>query len=305
MARLIGVHTPLELDAALFAPGILKRELLVWEQIAIPHLASWLPRYHQLAVDENAQGARDLLWLHEQGRVVEIEVDFGAIVAEDVERILAEMGDVFGSPVRKDGQVVAAPVTLERGDPRFRKWNGTVARLGAISARIVMRDADVYPLLEDVSHLAGAGRRLADVATVVIHQLPVPDDLTPYEAIFEYREEQTSADRFRSLRLWINQLAAGTMSPPEIEDSLQELLHGYARHLREHRIAYHTATLEIALKAAPELLENLVKLRFSRLFDAVFGIRRARAELLRQEEAAPGREVAYVYHTAQRFRASP
>lgn len=52
--------------------------------------------------------------------------------------------------------------------------------------------------------------------------------------------------------------------------------------------------LETVVVATAECLENLVRLKFSKMAKALFSIKKRRVALLREELRSPGSELAYI-----------
>lgn len=56
----------------------------------------------------------------------------------------------------------------------------------------------------------------------------------------------------------------------------------------------NAGVLETVVTAGAEIIENLIRLKFGRLAQALFAIKHRRIALLEAERSAPGREVAYI-----------
>jgi hypothetical protein len=64
------------------------------------------------------------------------------------------------------------------------------------------------------------------------------------------------------------------------------------------------SSLETVIAAGPEMIENLLKLNFSKVLRGALELRHRKISLLGEELSAPGREVAYVVHAEDSLRGS-
>ncbi len=154
-------------------------------------------------------------------------------------------------------------------------------------------------------HLLLRGTSQETVADLVVKELPVPADDTPWEAILEFRSDPESRRRLFELRHWMSdvsrKVATGQVSEGELEEQLEFLLHEYREHMRLHRMKINTSGLETIVTAAAAVAENLCKFRFEKMAKSLFVFRHRKLDLLEAERAAPGREVAYVVESQDAF----
>ena len=139
------------------------------------------------------------------------------------------------------------------------------------------------------------------LAQLVIYDLPLPNRNTAWERILEYRENPDNRQDLIRLRRWISHFSAENLSPAECMQELDWLRGEFDAHLRLHKIKTKTATLEVMIKTPLEILENLVTLRFSKLVDPLFAIKKRQVALMEAELNAPGREIAYLVKAKQSF----
>ncbi|MOA40281.1 hypothetical protein D3C78_1621390 [compost metagenome] len=64
---------------------------------------------------------------------------------------------------------------------------------------------------------------------------------------------------------------------------------------------HQTGTFEVVVCTTTEVLEDLVKFKWSDAIKAVFDIHRQDVKLLEDEKNMPGKEVAYIAHSMSRF----
>jgi len=144
--------------------------------------------------------------------------------------------------------------------------------------------------------------RKHDIAQLVIRDLPLPDSSTEWEQIIEYRENPDNRKALLDLRRWIRRISTEDISPVECAQELEWLESEFQTHMRLHKLKADTGTLEVVVKAPLEILENLVNLKFSKIVDPLFAIKKRRISLMEAELNAPGREIAYLVKAKQSFK---
>lgn len=141
----------------------------------------------------------------------------------------------------------------------------------------------------------------SDVLKLIIENVPVPDELTPWESIFEFKSNPDNIGRIAGLKLWINKIVKSNFSVSEVKDELEFLLYQYRKTLEMHNIKYKSGILQSLVVGTGELIENAVRLKFSKLAKGLFSAQQERADLLSLELSAPGKELAYIYEASKRF----
>lgn len=141
------------------------------------------------------------------------------------------------------------------------------------------------------------------VWSVVLKELPQLDTRAPWEDVFGFRQEERTQHLIRSLRRWTRKIVSENWTAAELEDEIKELIYDYEQHMRASRISGVKEALEIVTGAA-ELAEDIIKLRFGKLAKQAAAILNRHTVLLREEVAAPGRELALIPETKQAFPAS-
>lgn len=88
----------------------------------------------------------------------------------------------------------------------------------------------------------------------------------------------------------------------EIEEELDWLLNEFQDHMKLHKLKANTETLEMIVKIIPETLENLIKLKFSKLPEPFFALKKRQISLMEAELNAPGKEISYIIKTREAFQ---
>lgn len=131
---------------------------------------------------------------------------------------------------------------------------------------------------------------------MVIQQFPEPDDMTPWEAIEEFRNDHEATESLRAFRRWLKKVSREGLTGPEAAEELQFLLAEYVRYIGAHRMKTNMGLLDgllVCIECIDNPLTGLAKL-------GIAAIRR-RFERLEAELSAPGTEVAYVAKARERF----
>lgn len=142
----------------------------------------------------------------------------------------------------------------------------------------------------------------SDVAQIVISKLPLPNNETPWEQIIDYRNNPDNQKNLLNLRRWIRKISTENLSSAEIEEELEWLINEFQNHMKVHKLKTNTETLEVIVKVLPETIENLIKLRFSKLPEPFFALKKRQINLLEAELNAPGREMSYIIKTREAFQ---
>lgn len=173
------------------------------------------------------------------------------------------------------------------------------ARYLAAILRAGRRD-DAYPI-SNLTYSKGNDDR-DEVVTIVINNLPIPNESTPWEQITEFRSDSDSRSKFLSLRNWIGDISKHNLTPMEVEQKLEYLMDQYQRHMQLHRMKTNVGALETIIVSAAESLEDLVKFNWGKLAKSLFSFRQRKVTLLEAEHSAPGREIAYLLKANDEFR---
>jgi hypothetical protein len=134
----------------------------------------------------------------------------------------------------------------------------------------------------------------SEIYCVLLNKMPIPDDSVPLADIIQYRNDEANALNFLKLQTWVNKMSHSRYSLDEINDEIDYLMAEYRDAMRRAGIKMKNARLEFVVKLIPELLENIVKLNFSKIPDPLFKVRAEKRALLESERNAKGNELAYI-----------
>ena len=177
----------------------------------------------------------------------------------------------------------------------------------AIAFSIVMNilysqnNIQYVPLVEKIRFPKMPNSVKTDVINLVIENMPVVDDLTPWANITDFKNNEDNKGKFAGLSMWMNKTANSGASMSEIKDELEYLLYQYRKSLELHKIKYHSGTLQRIVVGTAELIENAARLKFSNIAKGLFSVHQEKVELMQAELTAPGKEIAYIYHAQKTF----
>jgi len=142
----------------------------------------------------------------------------------------------------------------------------------------------------------------SDVIQIVIRKLPLPNNETPWEQIIDYRNDSNTQDHLLSLRSWISRISHQNLPLTEIEEELESLTNDFQKHMSFHKMKANTEILEVMVKVPFEIIENLIKLKLSKIPEPLFALKKRQINLMEAELNAPGREMAYIIKTRDNFQ---
>lgn len=143
------------------------------------------------------------------------------------------------------------------------------------------------------------------VLHLVLRKLPMPDENTPWEAIFDFRGDEDARAQLGRLRLWLSSIARRAVDAQEAADEFTTLLHDYSTYMRAQHRKFVPTAIESVVVASVEIYDSLPSVKIAPFVKAMFGLRKERASLLENELKAPGRELAFIFASQERFGRPP
>lgn len=307
MADLIAVNDPFTLlrlkgnDAALDT-SLLKREALMFSRIYIPTLtASFLS--NNLLYDQQPETIGELQWLLEQDIVRETEeVKYDDGMIWDCEQFASTL---IGMRFGKEGVAALNTENIAR----------TVMVLAGIGSRFHASNLrrqgmpDTYPVLTSLQAPPIQAGPERDVLDVLINQIPVPDEMTPWEQIVEFRSDPDSQNKFLRLKNWVNELAKMQLNLNEVEDKLRSLISDYQAQMKIHKIKTRFDTLKTIVLAEAALITGGWLTGLGALpgiagmvAAPLYSIKQRRISLLEEEQKVPEKVIAYIVKAQETFK---
>jgi hypothetical protein len=142
----------------------------------------------------------------------------------------------------------------------------------------------------------------------LLHEFPIPDEVTPWDQIRDFRSDADSKRKFLALKNWINRMAQTQQTLNDLDDELKSLLLEYENHMKTHRMKTKLEALqtiiyfEAGFAGSGWLAGHSVAAAAAGLVIAsAFAIKRRQVVLFEEEQNAPGKEVAYIVKSREKF----
>jgi hypothetical protein len=291
-----------------FSVSSLKQYILLFDNIGILNLKTALEEFQKNNSDENYLDAK---WLQDLDIIFDISSSKYALT-EDDKRVIENdpqyalnlniqeiCTDLISSISNPHFPSVYPP--LKAGISIFKSFLSYNLRRKIHKIEITDR-ATVIPILPfEFFNFDFPGTSKSAVISVVIDQLPIPDNNIPWEQIIDYRNDSKNQEALVALRKWINKISIGSFSATEIEEELEWLMNQFNRNMRLARMKANNACLETIIKAPLEIIEELPKFKFSKILDPLFALQKRRISLMESEMNSQGNEIAYIIKTKKAF----
>lgn len=201
-------------------------------------------------------------------------------------------GEVYGAhvvPILEN-----PPAQILRPRPEFSKELLSIIATGYF-------DEEEREIFNEGTHSSNLVTKKGDVIQIILNSLPLPGNETSWQDLITYKNETGVRHHLLALRNWSNETARLELPPYELADKLEWLTEQYKTHVRLHKMKFEMGTAELILTTTASAIEELLHFRFGSFAKMLFGLKRARVDLLEAEIQAPGSEVAYVLKTGQEF----
>ena len=161
--------------------------------------------------------------------------------------------------------------------------------------------------LQPVARLLSVPTKLMEpqrVASLLIRHFPVPSRTVSLEEILDFRAEQRVQWQLARLREWMASVLAAERSDTAAEVELESLLAEFQQFMHLRRLEIEIGMIRSLLSVSAGVIESLVRGRFKDAVDHLFSISLRKVELLKAEQQAPGKAVAYLDTVQRRFRSA-
>jgi hypothetical protein len=185
-------------------------------------------------------------------------------------------------------------------DPRFISADVEV-RIGATLISKDRTDVDIVPIYRNSiwSQNIMDENQTQTVLDVALEQFPVCSASCPLDNILDFKQEMQ--DKKWDFRRFLHSLATKKQTEAEIRDDIEWTLNEYRKAMELHHINASQSFIDVFLISPLEILEDLVKFRWSKLAKGVFSVGKRNVELTEAEMNAHGKECAYLFDARKRF----
>jgi hypothetical protein len=139
------------------------------------------------------------------------------------------------------------------------------------------------------------------ILEVVLKKFPVIDDSVSWEQLIDFKNDADSKRKFLALRNWMIDISKGSFNSKEVSEKFDHLYAEYESHIEKHKIKTNSGIIKTFSITTSEILEDLVRFKWSKAVKAGFEIFENSSKLTEIESNAPGKEVGYVYDLGQKL----
>jgi hypothetical protein len=182
---------------------------------------------------------------------------------------------------------------------RGQKMADLIVRMIANDLQISLKQ-NAQPVVEQMLETSPSSTSTA-VVRIMMESLPIPNALNSWDDILAFKRDGETAHKLWSLKRWMSKLAKGGTDEAALRDEIEYTIQDYTHYLERAGLKTQHGAVETILVSTAEVLEDLVKLRWSKTLKSILGVRRANVELLELEAKAPGRECAYIVSARKQF----
>jgi len=140
-----------------------------------------------------------------------------------------------------------------------------------------------------------------DVFGLLFNYFPTPDESVSYEQLIDFKNDDDSSLKFKRIISWSKKISRTDVSESELKEEIEYLLHEYENHMKIHKMKYYSGNFEAILVGTTEIIEDLIKIKWSKIVKKIFNIKRHKVNLLIGEAKAPGKELAYLSKAKEHF----
>ncbi len=146
------------------------------------------------------------------------------------------------------------------------------------------------------------GNTFQEVLNLSFEYFPIPDDTCAWQDIIDFKEELKNKQW--DFRHFLTGLATKKQTEAEAREEIEYLLNQYEEAMRLHDMKASHSFVDVFIITPIEILEDIVKFRWSNILKGGMAARKRKIELMEAEMKAPGRECAYVFDARKRFAKS-
>lgn len=163
-------------------------------------------------------------------------------------------------------------------------------------------DDYVIPLLSSGNSVFSNERdKKKDVLDIVLKKIPVPDSTVPIEQIIEIKSDSSLREKLSSLRSWMIDISNTNLTKQEMTEKFEYLYNEYKVCLDIHKAKTEMTNLRVVVLSTVEILENLLKFKWSSALKSLFEIFDNSLKFKELEFNAKGKEIAYIYELNQKL----
>jgi len=154
---------------------------------------------------------------------------------------------------------------------------------------------NIYAEFEEINKHANV------LARYFLFQEKIPDDQYSLNEILDFRNDSDNRRRYLGLTRWMKKMISSNYSKQEIEEEIEYLTLEFENRMKLEGIKYKLTNLEVIFSLPLEIIENIIKLNWSKIPKSLFSIKKNKVNALIGETKAPGKELAYLTSVQSKF----
>jgi hypothetical protein len=135
----------------------------------------------------------------------------------------------------------------------------------------------------------------SSVLSVLFKKFPLLTETVELDKFIEFKSDPDTQLKLSRLKDWVLEISKKNYSEKEIEQKVEYLLEEYTIQLNLYKLKYNIGTIESIVTISLEILENLVKVNFSKAAKLLFDLKKQDLALLEAEQKITGRELALIH----------
>lgn len=165
------------------------------------------------------------------------------------------------------------------------------------------KQEDIVPIITTIhAEKIELNTKKEKVLNVIINKFPIPLENISWEQIIDFRDDEDSRRKLLGLRSWITKIGYTNLTLNEIEQEIEYLIMEYENRMKLHKMKYEYGNVELITMGIAEILENVVRLKFSPIAKSIFDLKKRNIDVLIGETKAPGKEMAYISKIKNEFK---
>lgn len=175
------------------------------------------------------------------------------------------------------------------------------SRLLSMVANINDMNNEYIPIITYLPNIPNNNSKQV-VLSLILRKFPIISEQTEISKIIEFKSDKEVKSRYFELIDFVTSLSKTELSVKEIEDKIEYLFFKYQENLDLHKLKYTTSVLETICVTSAQIIENIVRFKFSEVIKSIFDIGKGEIEKLESEKVLEGRELSYLVKIEQQFK---
>lgn len=143
----------------------------------------------------------------------------------------------------------------------------------------------------------------AQVYNLILEDFPILNiDLLSWDEIFDFKSDPDIYNSIWSLRNWISTISKSEKNIVEIEEEYRELKYKYEQAIKIHKLKTSSSIFQTTIQTGAELMENIARLKFSKVADLFFKFKENQISLMENELKSDGNQLSYLFKIQDKFQ---